>query len=166
MARQKPAIPQAAVLAFHEGQVCLITARSGRGWGVPKGRLEPGKSARDIALQEAWEEAGLVGFLHDEAAGHYDYEKAGNRYRVTVYFMEVTEIQKSWQEMHVRERKWAVLQVAARHVYQPGLQQLLNNLAESTALQAIRGSPSRAFDGIGCRSVVVAGRGVVRLDVR
>ena len=136
MARQMTAIPQAAVVPFRNGRVCLITARSGRGWGVPKGRLEPGKSSREIALQEAWEEAGLVGFLRDEPVGAYTYEKAGCIYRVTVYFMEVTEIKSSWDEMDERQRTWRSLASAHRYVYQPGLQRLLSTMAKSALTEA------------------------------
>ena len=63
------------------GQVCLVTSSSGKRWVVPKGCMEPGKTAGELALQEAWEEAGLVGVLQPEPVGSYLYEKFGNSYR-------------------------------------------------------------------------------------
>ena len=54
-------VRQAAAVPVEAGRICMVTSRSGKRWVVPKGRLEPGKSAGEIALQEAWEEAGLAG---------------------------------------------------------------------------------------------------------
>ena len=45
--------------------------------GFPKGNLEPGKTAQEIALQEAWEEAGLAGLIQQEPIGSYFYDKDG-----------------------------------------------------------------------------------------
>src|SRR3954464_3154855 len=99
-------IRQAAAIPLREGQVCLVTSRSGKRWVVPKGCLEPGKTAGQIALQEAWEEAGLVGVLHHEPVGRYLYTKWGNTYHVTVFLMHVTEVATAWPECLRRQRRW------------------------------------------------------------
>src|ERR1700694_2104228 len=78
-------VRQAAALPFKDGAVCLVSSRNGKRWVAPKGCLEPGKTAGEIALQEAWEEAGLTGVLHRSPIGSYLYEKYGNRYRLTVF---------------------------------------------------------------------------------
>jgi 8-oxo-dGTP pyrophosphatase MutT (NUDIX family) len=124
-------IPQAAALPVYQGQICLVTSRSGNGWVAPKGKLEPGKSARDIALQEAWEEAGLVGFLHEDPLGSYRYEKNGAVYQVQVFLMEVTQVHNTWPEAHERQRAWCLPQHAHRHVYQLGLRELLREIQPS-----------------------------------
>ncbi len=128
MGRPNPAIPQAAVVAFHGGRVCLVTSRSGKGWVVPKGRIEPGQTPADTALQEAWEEAGLVGFLHEEALGDYLYEKNGLLHRVTVFVMDVTQVHDEWPEKYERQRAWAAAQSVHLRVHQPELRQLLLRL--------------------------------------
>ena len=51
------------------------TSRSGKRWVVPKGCMEAGKSAGEIALQEAWEEAGVEGKLCDTCLGVFSYQK-------------------------------------------------------------------------------------------
>src|SRR5262245_51464665 len=112
-------IKQAAVIARRGGRVCLITSRGRKRWVFPKGCLEPGKSAGEIALQEAWEEAGIVGTLQREPVGSYLYEKAGNRYHVTVFLMQVTEVAEDWPEIEWRLRRW----VRPRNVL-PRLQEL------------------------------------------
>ena len=70
-------LQQAAAIPVRMGQVCLVTSRSGKRWVIPKGCLEPGKTAGEIALQEAWEEAGIVGVLQPDPVGSYLYDKAG-----------------------------------------------------------------------------------------
>ena len=57
-------IQQAAAVPISGRRICLVTSRRGKHWVVPKGCLEPGKTAGEIALQESWEEAGLVGILN------------------------------------------------------------------------------------------------------
>src|SRR5437763_2998141 len=99
-------LQQAAAIPVRMGQVCLVTSRSGKRWVVPKGCLEPGKSAAEIALQEAWEEAGLVGLLQPEPLGSYVYEKAGLLCHVIVYLMNVTGTADSYPESGLRERVW------------------------------------------------------------
>ncbi len=99
-------IRQAAAIPLRGEQVCLVTSRSGRRWVVPKGNFEPGKTAGEIALQEAWEEAGLTGKLQPEPVGSYVYEKAGFTCHVTVFVMQVTGVADDWPERGTRDRRW------------------------------------------------------------
>ncbi|HLW67879.1 MAG TPA: NUDIX hydrolase [Gemmataceae bacterium] len=99
-------INQAAALAVKDGQVCLVTSSSGRRWVIPKGMLEPGKTSAEIAMQEAWEEAGLVGRLQTAPLGTYQYQKYGGTCLVTVFLMHVTEVADDWPERDVRTRVW------------------------------------------------------------
>src|SRR5262245_38046115 len=96
---------RAGVIPVSAGQVCLITSRTSKSWIIPKGRMEAGKSAEQIALQEAWEEAGLRGALQ-QFVGHYRYEKCGDIYQVRVFLMQVTSIAGEWPEHLERERAW------------------------------------------------------------
>src|SRR5262249_58219316 len=95
---------QAAAVPLRGGQVCLVTSSSGKRWVIPKGCMEPGKTAGEIALQEAWEEAGVVGVLQAEPVGSYLYEKYGNEYFVTVFVLQVTEASEDWPERALRQR--------------------------------------------------------------
>ena len=83
---------QAAAIPIRAGQVCLVTSSSGKRWVIPKGMIEPGTTAGQIALQEAWEEAGLVGALQREPVGSYLYEKNGEMCHVTVFLMRVQKV--------------------------------------------------------------------------
>jgi 8-oxo-dGTP pyrophosphatase MutT (NUDIX family) len=118
-------ILQAAAIPVQAGQVCLVTSSSGKRWVVPKGIIDPGKTAGEIALQEAWEEAGLVGLLHPEPVGSYLYAKYGGTCHVTVFLMQVTEVADDWPERTLRQREWYSPAQAARHIEDVGLRELI-----------------------------------------
>ena len=99
-------IRQAAALPLRRGRVCLITSRNGKRWVIPKGWIDPGQTAGESALAEAWEEAGLTGALEREPIGSYLYDKDGQTFHVTVFVMKVTAVAQDWPERSFRERAW------------------------------------------------------------
>jgi 8-oxo-dGTP pyrophosphatase MutT (NUDIX family) len=90
-----------------DGKVCLVT------------------TAGEIALQEAWEEAGLAGVLQREPSGSYLYEKLGSRFHVTVFLLSVTEVADTWPEATIRQRTWLKPAQALARLDDPGLQAIL-----------------------------------------
>ena len=126
MANQ-PVIRQAGVIAVRNGQICLVSSRNGKRWVVPKGCMEPGKSAGEIALQEAWEEAGLVGLLQGEPVGSYVYEKDGFVFHVILFAMNVTGVVDSYPEAGMRQRIWLAPGIAHTRVEDAGLGDILRN---------------------------------------
>lgn len=128
MAGSETLIRQAAAIPLREGRVCLVTSRSGRRWVVPKGTLEPGKSAAEIALQEAWEEAGLLGVL-GPALGTYQYEKYGGVCLVTVFPMQVHDVQREWPERLMRKRAWLLPDEAVELIDEPALREMIRHAA-------------------------------------
>lgn len=103
----------------------MVSSRSGKRWVVPKGCLEPGKTAAEIALQEAWEEAGLAGVLQPEPIGSYLYEKAGSTCHVTIFLMNVTDVAEHWPEDAVRQRCWLNAAQALQRIEDAGLRELI-----------------------------------------
>jgi hypothetical protein len=90
--------------------------------------MEPGKTAGEIALQEAWEEAGLVGVLKREPAGSFTYEKFGRLHYVVVFQMQVTEIATTWPESHLRQRSFLKPDGALARIDDPGLREIMRGL--------------------------------------
>ena len=131
MATSLASIRQAAAIPVRGGQVCLVSSSSGKRWVVPKGCMEPGKTAGEIALQEAWEEAGLTGILVQEPIGSYVYEKAGFVCHVTVFVMEVTEVAQEWPEREWRQRIWVSHQQADSRIEEAGLREILRGVVAS-----------------------------------
>jgi 8-oxo-dGTP pyrophosphatase MutT (NUDIX family) len=107
------------------GAVCLVTSSNGKRWVIPKGLIDPGHTAGEAALQEAWEEAGLVGLLSAEPVGSYLYTKWGGTCHVTVFLMQVTEVAGEWPEQSVRQRRWVSAAEAARLLADEGLRTLV-----------------------------------------
>src|SRR5262249_47347951 len=124
---------QAAVVPFRNAQVCLVSSRSGKRWVVPKGCLEPGKTSGEIALQEAWEEAGLLGYLAPEPIGSYVYEKDGFLCYVIVFLLTVTEVVDSYPEVGLRQRLWLPVTQALARVDDTGLRDLIRGIAIARA---------------------------------
>jgi phosphohistidine phosphatase len=87
-------------------EFCLITSFRKGNWGVPKGIIDPGETARQTALKEAEEEAGLYGRIEGDSLGTYRYYKWGTVLYVTVYLMRVTRADDRWQEDEFRDRAW------------------------------------------------------------
>ncbi|MGD9689954.1 MAG: NUDIX hydrolase [Phycisphaerales bacterium] len=132
MGKTEPQI-QAGVIPFRhrpdgEMQVLLVTSRSGAGWIVPKGKIDPGKDAKEAAEIEALEEAGLLGTTGDEVIGHYEFEKLDRAWRVMLFAMRVHRVLERWPEMDERKREWVSVDEAIRRVSFPGLRDALGRL--------------------------------------
>ncbi len=84
----------------------LVTTASGRRWTIPKGVIELGDSARETALKEAIEEAGLHGELIGAPIGSFTQKKWGFNFTVEVYLMNVTHVDEVWLEAGFRRRRW------------------------------------------------------------
>jgi 8-oxo-dGTP pyrophosphatase MutT (NUDIX family) len=125
MAAFDSSIRQAAALPMKGGKACIITSSNGKRWVIPKGLIEAGQTAGETALQEAWEEAGLVGALQPEPIGSYLYEKYGNTYHVIVFVMDVTQAAQDWPERGLRERSWVGPTGLFARIEDPGLLEVL-----------------------------------------
>jgi 8-oxo-dGTP pyrophosphatase MutT (NUDIX family) len=123
-------IPQAAAIPVRDGRVCLITSRSGKRWIIPKGILDAGKTATEIALLESWEEAGLTGALRPAPVGTYLYEKYGGTCHVTVFVMDVSAVADDWPERSQRRRAWLPPAEAVERLDDPGLRDLVRAAIE------------------------------------
>jgi 8-oxo-dGTP pyrophosphatase MutT (NUDIX family) len=118
-------VEQTAAIPIRDGRVCLITSRSKERWVVPKGMIDAGRTAEEMALVEAWEEAGLRGELVGESIGSFTYPKNGRTYHVTAFVMRVTEVLDEWPEDAFREREWLTPREAARRVTGEDLRELI-----------------------------------------
>ena len=126
---------QAAAIPWKAGNVCIVRSSSGKRWVVPKGCQEPGKTLAEVALSEAWEEAGLVGILQTEPVGSYLYEKWGGTYHVTVFLMSVTEAAEDYPECMLRERCWLTPAQALRRINDPGLRAVLDRVFKQELIE-------------------------------
>jgi 8-oxo-dGTP pyrophosphatase MutT (NUDIX family) len=128
MASQTGMIYQAAAIPVRDGKLCIVRSSSGKRWIVPKGCQEPGMTLSEIALMEAWEEAGLVGVLNPEPVGSYLYDKWGATCHVTVYLMGVTDSAEAYPEAMIRDRAWVTPALAMLRIRDAGLRAVLRKV--------------------------------------
>jgi len=120
---------QSAVVPYrfngHELEILLITSiRKGR-WIVPKGVVDLGTTARDSAVKEAFEEAGIKGRVSAQPFGEYSYEKWGGTCHVELFLLEVETVLEVWPEAQERQREWMTAEEAARRVAEDELKRLI-----------------------------------------
>jgi 8-oxo-dGTP pyrophosphatase MutT (NUDIX family) len=117
-------------LASGEVMVCLITSRDSGRWLVPKGWPKGKKDGSQVALEEANEEAGLVGTISASSIGTYVYRKrlhavARPECNVEVFLLEVTHQLREWPECKERKLRWCGPEEAATMVQEPELAALI-----------------------------------------
>jgi 8-oxo-dGTP pyrophosphatase MutT (NUDIX family) len=133
---------ESGVLAFRRGGngdsfVLLISRKRSKKWGIPKGKVEPTLTFPETAAKEAFEEAGVLGYISPSSVGVFRARKrAANpqvqqTIEVWVYLLEVTEIAPDWPERDKRSIRWVTCEAAARHLREPVLAHLCHRLAQS-----------------------------------
>ena len=125
---------QAGVIPFRRRrsgiEICLIRSKGRKKWKIPKGFIDPGETAPQAELKEAWEEAGLRGRLLGSAIGSYQYQKWDVELTVAVFLMEVTASEDEWEESRFRERSWATLEEAIARLKKHPVRHLLGGVAD------------------------------------
>nr|WP_136685928.1 NUDIX hydrolase [Rhodobacter xinxiangensis] len=115
-------------------RILLITSRETGRWVIPKGWPKQHVPDADMAMREAWEEAGVTGKIAPRAIGTFDYAKVMSREadievalpcRVEVYPMEVLDLSRRFPEAKQRKRGWFSPAKAAALVDEPQLAQLI-----------------------------------------
>lgn len=133
--RRKPAFfyDQSAVIPWRitDGviKIAMISSRKGKKWVIPKGIIEPELDARESALKESIEEAGLKGHISSAPVGTYSYDKWGGSCKVSVYLLEVTEIMNEWEE-DFRRREWFEIKEALNLIDENGLKEIIEKAAD------------------------------------
>lgn len=113
-------------------RVLLITSRNTGRWIIPKGWPIDGKTPAETALQEAWEEAGVVGKCDDVCLGMFSYRKyleeaEGFPCVGMVYPVRVKQLEDKYPEAGQRKRKWLSRNRAAKLVSEPELARILRD---------------------------------------
>ncbi len=108
-------------------KISLVTSRTGARWIFPKGQPEKGRSDEKIALEEAFEEAGLKGTLKSKAQ---EFSVShGSTKRLRLYCMDVEKQLKEWPEQDIRKRKSVTIEEAGK-LLDKDLKACLNAMAK------------------------------------
>jgi 8-oxo-dGTP pyrophosphatase MutT (NUDIX family) len=130
---------EAGVLAYRRNhgdlEILLVSKKRSKKWGIPKGRAEPHLSFNELASKEAFEEAGVIGYVSANSVGMFRARKQNTSgvshqiIEVWVYLFEVTDTLRKWPEMHKRKIRWVSCEVAAQQLREPVLGHLCHRLA-------------------------------------
>ena len=117
-------------------EVLLVTSRGSRRWIIPKGWPMDGRTPAASAMQEAWEEAGVVGKPINTCLGLYSYSKVigetGTPCLVMVYPVRVKSLATDFPEKGQRRRKWFSAKKAAERVAEPELARIIRDFDPKT----------------------------------
>ena len=126
---------QFAALPFRVGttgrpEIMLLTSRETGRWVIPKGWPLKGLKPHQVAAQEAYEEAGLVGSITSKRpVGIYHYEKqfaaGGLLCEVRVFLFRVDQQLEEWPEKSQRATRWLEPAKGAALVDEGGLAELV-----------------------------------------
>lgn len=115
-----------------KAQVLLVTSRGTGRWIVPKGWPVRGETPAGSAMVEAYEEAGVEGFIHPNCLGLYSYTKERDGQSnlpcvVALYALRVKKLLDKFPENGQRKRKWYSFKRASTLVDEPELRAFLRN---------------------------------------
>jgi 8-oxo-dGTP pyrophosphatase MutT (NUDIX family) len=142
MPQGRSSIMESGVLAFRresngEPLILLISRRRSKKWGIPKGKIQPHLSFPENAAKEAFEEAGVIGYVSSSSVGMFRAKKQSANpllkqiIEVWVYLLEVTETLPDWPEKGKRSMRWVSCEIAAQRLREPVLTHLCHRLAQS-----------------------------------
>ncbi|WP_419696681.1 NUDIX hydrolase [Mesorhizobium muleiense] len=139
-ARLGKPIAQVAALPYRrtaDGDAEILLSRQTGRFILPKGWPMKGRPDREAAGQEAGEEAGVVGTLHEQSVGSFHYWKRLKDtfvpVTVEVYPLHVQQELDEWEEQKNRRRAWLKPDQAALLVDEPKLAALLESIAPELA---------------------------------
>jgi 8-oxo-dGTP pyrophosphatase MutT (NUDIX family) len=133
-------------------EVMLLTSRETHRWVIPKGWPMKGRKPTQVASQEAYEEAGLIGHvMNKRPIGSFNYEKRlahkAILCEVRVFLFQVERQLDDWPEKSTRETRWFDAEEAAELVEEGGLAEIIKGFADSHARFVAYEKPSRPAPG-------------------
>ena len=128
--------------------VMLVTSRDTGRWVVPKGWTAAKLTSAQAAAREAYEEAGVVGWIvSDTPFGTYHYQKRLTPTLtipcdVEVFLLLVEQQLETWPEQKQREICWFSPSEAASCVDEGGLAEILRSLPSIVEWNISRAEPT------------------------
>lgn len=112
---------------INPARIVLVTSRNGKRWIFPKGNPEKGRSDKEVALEEGYEEAGILGTITSK------YEEFEVRYGSTrllrLYRMDIDGFLADWPERGQRRRLLVTVKEASQ-LLEPDLRACLKKLSK------------------------------------
>ncbi len=121
----------AFVYRFKHGhlQLLLINNRKQTRWILPKGQIEKHLSDKEVALEEVYEEAGILTRVDNNIPVQMvKYRSSSGPVILFVYAMQVERRLKKWPEQYFRQRFFVDVELALLMVRKKALRQLIKQL--------------------------------------
>lgn len=119
-------------------EILLVTTRGTGRWTVPKGWPVADSLGAECAAREAYEEAGVRGYVEPYSLGTFEYWKRSKKARtflqVTAFAMLVDHVAWDWPERSERKRAWFSIEVACRLVANDALGLLIREATQMRGL--------------------------------
>lgn len=131
-------------------RLLLITSRETKRWVLPKGNPIEGLHPHLAAAAEAYEEAGITGFVCPSPIGNYRYDKRRRSGKVTTATVDVYPLAfinqlETWPEAHQRETRWFTLPEAAQAVDETELKAIITGFRQPDRQPS---APARAVESV------------------
>ena len=119
-------------------QVMLLTSRETHRWVIPKGWPMKKRKPAEVASQEVYEEAGLIGHIVGKRpVGDFHYAKRVAKdevlCQVRVFLFRVERQLDDWPEKSQRETRWFDAKEAVDMVEEGGLAEIIDRFSGSYA---------------------------------
>ena len=108
-------------------KIVIITSTTGR-WIMPKGQIEEDLTKKEIALKEAWEEAGVRGEISGKSKDFLI--DRGELTLWKIYPVKISSLSDDWPEMKYRKRRLLTPRKAADKIDNPDLAKAVLKLAK------------------------------------
>lgn len=105
--------------------VIVTTRKHADKWIFPKGQPEADRSDREVAINEAFEEAGLIGTIQGKSI-KIKHESHGKTVQYKLYPFKVSKICRKWPERRLRKRKFVKPEKGGRQLINKPYAEALN----------------------------------------
>jgi len=112
-------------------KVMLVTNRQQTRWILPKGQAEKDLTDKEVAHDEAYEEAGVIGTIDRRIKKRkIKYKTRTGPVTLHVYTMQLVHVFEQWPESYFRQRKMVTIDTAIKMVTKKSLKKLLQQLGQ------------------------------------
>ncbi len=113
----------------------LVNNRKQTRWILPKGQPEHRQSDIEVALDEAYEEAGVIGCVDEQPPAVISYTSSTGGVHLHVYRMQIERLLEKWPEHFFRQREMVDVETALLMVRKKALREGIEQIAADILAQ-------------------------------
>lgn len=121
-------VRQAGIVCWQDRKVVLVS-EDGKNWRIPVVTVSEGAAKHKQAEDQAWEEAGVLGYAEEAPLGEYLHSGGGKMYKVEVFELEARKYRDKWPQSGRLKRTLLDPGEAADKVDEFGLRDIFSRLS-------------------------------------